>query len=225
MDSRKKAGGLTFVVGLAVWLLDLPGRLETTKGFWHSIHGAWWLSPLIIVVGFVVFEWDKIESHIHGWIPAKFHPQFKPASEGQVTANDWKELAQKFDEFTPSYVRAEWMSETLDWNGKLVGEFWLVRDDWNNQFAPRCQALCEIAGAMLAKSPKVSRALSKTVKTRSDNVYRWLYFISEKQGVLKIDGHGTSTVAGTTVKTKSGTIHDLPAACSTACLECAAKEV
>lgn len=73
MGSRKKAGGLTIAFGLFVWALDLPGRWDATKALWRSVHGAWWLSPLIIVIGFTVFEWEKIEPHVHEWIPAKFH--------------------------------------------------------------------------------------------------------------------------------------------------------
>jgi hypothetical protein len=150
----------------------------------------------------------------------------REASEGvQITASDWKALSKQFDEFVPSYVRAEWYSETLGWDGKLVGEQWLVRDDWSDQFAPRCEALCRMAGAMLLKSPHVSLSLSRNVKTRSDDARRWLYFLAEKKGVLKVTSQGETVVRNLRHKNKGGEISNLPAISSIACLECAAKEI
>lgn len=37
-----------------------------------------------------------------------------------VTATEWNDLASKFQKFAPAYVRAEWYSESLDWDGKLM---------------------------------------------------------------------------------------------------------
>jgi hypothetical protein len=67
----------------------------------------------------------------------------------------------------------------------------MIRDDGNNQYAHRGEALCRLAGAMLLRSPI---RLSQKVKSRSDYVSRWLYFLAEKQGLLMQRTHGDLTI-------------------------------
>lgn len=100
-----------------------------------------------------------------------------------------------------------------------------MRDDWNNQYASQCEALCRLAGAMLLKSPKVLASLSEKVRTRSDDVFRWLYFISERKNIFTREL--TSDVrVGMERKQGSGkTIPSLSTHSANACLECAAKEI
>jgi hypothetical protein len=139
--------------------------------------------------------------------------------------DQWKELAAKFSRFPPSYVRAEWLSETIDWEGKPVGEQWDIRDDWKRQFADDCESLCKLAGAMLLKSPKISPHLSQRVKSRSNDAWRWLYFLTETRGSLKITGTGETVVRGFRKANKNGTISELAPESARACIECAAKEL
>jgi len=147
------------------------------------------------------------------------------ALQGKVTATDWKDLSSKFDKIPAQYARAEWYSESLDNDGKLAGERWMVRGEFGERYGSYCESLCQLAGAMLLKSPHVSSGLSQKVKSRSNEVWRWLYFLREKPGTAKTSATGQSIVRGFSVETRKEVIDSLPLECSKACLECAAREL
>ena len=138
-----------------------------------------------------------------------------------VTNADWQDLAGKFSRFPPTYVFAIWRSETLDFP-----EQWEITDEWNKQFSNDCESLCQLAGAMLLKSPNVASRLSTKVASRTNDAWRWLYFLAEKQGVLKITGVGTAAGrSGVNRGHETGTISELTAVSARACIDCASKEV
>jgi len=97
----------------------------------------------------------------------------KSAYQKNQIGDDWRDLASKFSKFPSTYVRADWYSETMDWEGKPVGEHWDIRDEWNRQFADDCEVLCKLAGAMLLKSPKIAPTLSQKVSNHSGASKPW----------------------------------------------------
>jgi hypothetical protein len=180
-----------------------------------------WIIGASIAAGLILFMWAAflVWKEEHQKVLA--YEQSPP-----ITAESWKELAKQFQKFPPTYVRAEWMSESLDWEGKTVGEQWDIRDDWNRQFSPDCEVLCKLAGSMLLKSKSVSRTLSPMVKSRTDDAVRWLYFLKETRPTgFKKTGNGTSVVRGFKKNTEHGVIGELAPESARGCFECAAKEI
>lgn len=137
---------------------------------------------------------------------------------------EWKELAYKFEGIQSKYVRATWISETLDFHGGAVGEQWYITDDSQTDGGKTGESLCKFAGAMLLQSPKVSLRLSQKVSSRSDDAWRWLYFLKDKWA-LEHPGTGNTWAGGRHMKNQSGSIEDLAAVSARACLECAAEEL
>jgi len=163
------------------------------------------------------------------WLWLEFAPKSKADTKSkeaqQITSGEWKDLASRFQKFPAAYVRAEWYSEHLDERGNRVGERWMIRDDWKNQYASQCEALCRLAGAMLLKSPKVSKTLSEKVRSRSDDVWRWLYFLAERDGVIQKIMTGETKVGRERLETWMKMITQLTLHSGSACLDCAAKEI
>lgn len=157
-------------------------------------------------------------------IHAQFSRKHKE-EEPKVSSGDWKDLAARFDKIPASYVDAEFYSETLDNDGKPVGEHWRFGDPWEKHFASECEALCGIAGAMLMKSPKISTSLSEKVKTRSHDASRWLYYLAEVKGPIKIRTVHSTFAHGFKKDSFVKVIEQLPHVCAVVCLECAAKEI
>lgn len=162
-----------------------------------------------------------------------FHRFYKgnemPAS-GNQNSESWKELAARFSAIAARHtdirkrVRAEWYSERLDNEGKEVGETWQIRDDWQDGAARDCAALCNLAGAMLLKSPEISASLSHKVRTRSDEAWRWLCFLDEHPGVSTVSVTSITTVNRSIREHQKKVIQDIAGASSIVCIECAAKE-
>ena len=173
--------------------------------------------------------WGLFAACVLGGLALQFWSELKKEREakriGPVTTTDWKDLASKFQRIPHAYVRAEWHSETLNWDGNLVGERWAIRDMYDNQFASQCEALCRLGGAMLLKSPKVSSRLSEKVRTRTDDVYRWLYFVAEREGMAMKEMTGKVTVRTEKKEHWMKTIESLSMHSANGCLECAAKEI
>ncbi len=84
-----------------------------------------------------------------------------------------------------------------------------------------CEALCEIAGHLLMQSRSVT--LSERVRTRTDDAWRWLYFLKEKRGLRDVSS-GTSSARGFVKKTESGDIANFADVCVAACTELSIKE-
>lgn len=140
-----------------------------------------------------------------------------------VTAADWKDLASRFEAFPVSYVRAEWMSEGLDWNGSRIGERWDIRNDIP-EFARQCEALCKLAGKMLLSSKNISPTLSEKVRSRSNDAWRWLYFLDEHK-LARVSAEGQTIIRTERIETVMKEIVSLPKKSALVCIECAAKEI
>ncbi|MBI3646279.1 MAG: hypothetical protein HY233_09985 [Acidobacteriales bacterium] len=154
-----------------------------------------------------------------------FRSQDSPARAVFDWSAEWKELAEKFERIPSKHVRATWISETLNFDGTDVGEQWYMGDDSNVTGAKEeCGALCKLAGAMLLKSPVISGRLSEKVRTRSDDTWRWLYFLKEKVGLEHL-GNGDTWAGGRHIKDQSGSIENLAAVSARICTECTAEEL
>jgi hypothetical protein len=152
-----------------------------------------------------------------------------PASPEPPVASvgsNWKELAARFRDL-PRLVSAEWYSEGLDFDGKLHGEFWVIRgylERISQAELAQAEALCRLAGTMLMRSPTLPLTLSDKVRTRSDDGDRWLYLLKERCG-LSSTMTGSSSSYGTTIQTSSGIIEQLGEISASICVWCAAKEL
>lgn len=136
-------------------------------------------------------------------------------------SDTWKELATRFSRLDVN-LEAEWMSESLDMDGKPVGDTWRIRGPYQDE---QCEALCQLAGAMLMKSPKLRARLSDKVISRTNDAWRWLYFLAEHPGVARDSGYGDVTVRGFKKEMLHRTIKELAAQSHNACIRCAAREV
>jgi hypothetical protein len=160
-----------------------------------------------------------------------FYKRNEMPASGNQNSESWKELAARFSAISARHtdirmrVRAEWHSERLDNEGKEVCETWQIRDDWRDGAAHNCEALCNLAGAMLLKSPKVSASLSRKVHTRSDDAWRWLYFLDENPGVSTVSFTSITAVNRSIREYQKKTIQDIAGVSSIVCIECAAKEI
>lgn len=135
--------------------------------------------------------------------------------ETKASATDWKDLADRFKE-TDSFVTAHWYED----RGEAT---WQISpgDKQGKEYA----SLCELAGSMLTRSPKVCAMLPDKVRSKSDPIERWLEFLKER-GELHVTGHGVVR-EGEGQETRSillGSIENLPGASRQACIHCAACE-
>lgn len=94
-----------------------------------------------------------------------------------ISRQDWLDLSSRF-KITQQYEPyAQWeKSPWKDDSWKLCGTD-----------SRTCESLCQLAGAMLLKSPTVSKHLSEAVLSRTSPIDRWLDFVSEKTGFQKVD--------------------------------------
>ena len=143
-------------------------------------------------------------------------PEARPVT---VSAKDWKELSSQFKQSTPK-VRADWYQTRNAETQAIMGESWSIRGS-----SAECEALCKNAGAMLLRSPRVFAQLSESVRSQSDHVWRWLYFLKEsKRTTDSAMGHG-STKDGPNTISEFESIEGLASVSATACLECSADEI
>ena len=143
----------------------------------------------------------------------------KPTAAPESMAEHWKKLAADFEVLghdKNNYTVAHWNSEAVD-----TGEQWVIGYDDHR----KCEALCSLAGALLLKSPKISATLSEKVKTRSNDSWKWLYYLKENHRGFNLTTRGISSARGFNVETEGGTIEHLPAVSASVCIECAAREL
>jgi len=67
-------------------------------------------------------------------------------------------------------IYAMWVSESLDFDAKPVGEQWSIGEDRTKER----EALCALAGTMPLHSPILRNELSTKVRSHSDNAWRWV---------------------------------------------------
>jgi hypothetical protein len=132
----------------------------------------------------------------------------------------WRDMAVRFDNIDPR-IWADWFSEGYGFDGLEHGELWTVRGDGLD--ISQCETLCKIAGAMLLNSAE-SIKMSDKVLTRSDDMYRWLYFLEERRG-SKSSGTGSSAARGFVKQTTVRTIKSVAKSSSVTCLEIASNEL
>ncbi len=123
------------------------------------------------------------------------------ATEKSVSGS-WRELAKRFDEISHREMNrpkpyAMWGSESIG-----AGEKWSISHDETHE----CADLCKIAGALLLKSSKI--ALSQKIGTRTDDAWKWLYYLKENGEGFKMSFSGESRSRGFRMDTQGGRIVD-----------------
>jgi pyrimidine deaminase RibD-like protein len=142
------------------------------------------------------------------------------ARPATVSAKDWKELSSHFKQSTHK-VRADWYQTLNAETQAVMGESWSIRGNASAE----CEALCKNAGAMLLRSPRVLAKLPEKVRSQSDHVWRWLYFLRESKRTEATGvGHGTMKDGPNTISAYES-IEDLASVSATACMECSADEL
>jgi hypothetical protein len=207
MSHEKRLGWATLVLGL----LGVAASI-----LWPQQRWIGWMFFAGAIGSGVAWLYLELQSHIAREIKSVIPAQ-------RITAADWKELASRFENVPVSYVRAEWLSEGLDWNGNVTGERWDIRNEIP-EFARQCEVLCQLAGKMLLSSSTISPTLSEKVRSRSNDAGRWLYFLDERK-MARIRGDGETTVGVQRKKTTMKEISQLPGKSALVCIECAAKEI
>jgi hypothetical protein len=125
-------------------------------------------------------------------------------------ADKWKELGKEFQNL-PGRIRAEWEHRSD------VPDVWRVPH-------PQCAALCKLAGAMLGKSPRVSRELPSELRSETDLIFRWLGYLKQTTPVSNVV-HVYEQLPGEDQKlVVHGYLEHLAETSYGACMACAAAE-
>ena len=140
-------------------------------------------------------------------------------SREQIGAADWKELASQFKRVSHG-VSADWYQTIKAQSRAIIEDNWYVRGNGRAE----CEALCKNAGAMLLRSPQILPTLSDRVRSQSDHVERWLYFLKEL-GRTKVAGVGYGTIRDTKTVNSFESIDDLALVSATVGMECSADEI
>lgn len=217
------SGGLTLVVGGVAYFIGGP----VTAG----------LAVLVGIVFMVLARMRRIEEAPEGLLsipPRHDSPLPALASTGgfnidfaarkipgaPIGAREWQDLADRFRAIG-SDTRADWHLETNE-QGVTVSDNWGLRGTTTED----CAALCTLAGAMLLRSPKIAPQLSDTVRTQSDHVWRWLYFLKEQRSVVMSNVlHGDGTNFGVKYLIFGQSIDQVAAVSARICTECSAEEL
>jgi uncharacterized membrane protein len=179
------------------------GVLGVWQGTGHVVKP--WVYWLVAIVGlFVAFfkAWNDQANEKEKAL-AKIAERAE-ASAAFPIAIEWKELAKEFRQL-PRRIRA-------DWNRNRDGE-----ESWR-MFHPECEALCKLAGAMLARSPKVF----PEPHPETDTLFRWLGFLKKEKNLSDIQ-YGIEQPEGKVVL--FGSLDGVAEMSAAVCIECAAKEI
>jgi hypothetical protein len=139
--------------------------------------------------------------------------------ERQVTKADWDKLATDFESCS-HYIRADYSR-----CGRPPYDTWHVFGAPSSANVDKCKSLCNLAGAMLLRSPHVFSELSSQAQEAKDPTYRWLYFLKDRTGLENILTGVEQYEDGGTSAIIAGHINDVPSRSTAACIDCAAKEL
>lgn len=128
---------------------------------------------------------------------------------------DWLRVAKDF-ESCYQQVRADYQR-----SGLPPTDSWMVA----GPHSEKCRSLCNLAGAMLLRSPHVASELSEQVRGSADPMHRWLYFLKERKPLDNFISGVEQFPDGRGVGVHAGLINNLPEVSAAACIECAAKEM
>jgi hypothetical protein len=133
---------------------------------------------------------------------------------------EWQELASKFKQASHN-IRADWSQTINAENQTILDERWMIRGNARAE----CEALCKYAGAMLTRSPHVLSKLSEGVRSQTDPIWRWLYFLKElKRSHDVAVGNGIMKDSTKTISAYES-IDDLASVSAIVCIECSADEI
>jgi len=192
------------------------------EGLVAVVFLVWWAlgsPPLVLifvsamfVAGYYAWREEHIAAH------QKQTPE-KPANVLRRDWNgDWKDLANEFRGYAGHTLRADWYHTS-------AGEAWRICGGAEFSIVCAVEILCRNAGRLLVSSPNVSASLPADIKTLSDPMERWLYYMKKKGTFYRSGFVGTEQLNdGTIFHAYSGNINSLPNAASNECLDCAGQE-
>ncbi len=192
-----------FVIGLiGIW-----------QGTGHAVRpGVYWAVALLALFAAFFAAWS--EEHKAKERVAAEHLAAAKVTAAAVTSSDWRELADRFSKLS-RHVHVGW----TQWGGDSGRQFWSLGGSTPEE-THQCRALCELAGAMLVRSPNVCREFRDLHEP--DAADRWLCFL-KYTGALQSNGYGVETLDdGTRRPIFLGMISNLAGVSATACLTCSA---
>jgi len=221
-----KAALMTHTSAAYVLILSALGFLEQTRDLfiseatqerWHvdKIRLPFWFWMLLIL-GVVIW---RLVDYSHREISAR---DKRIEEHEHEFSGKWEQLASQFDKI-PRTVTVQWQHGGLTFTGEKIQDLWTIRGEGYLDIMP----LCKKAGTMLLLSPKVLMRLSDKVKSEPNPVDRWLHFLKENHGALKIDSHPAvfRDHDGNEQIILMGDINELGAASARACADCSAEEL
>lgn len=141
----------------------------------------------------------------------------------RVRSSDWKDLADRFKEISRHVgAQLQTTSELREQFGKDTSrsDRWSIGVDREEK---KCEALCVLAGAMLAKSR--NQPLSAEVRAVTSDRDRWLGFLRECDAV-RSDGYVIEPISEDRKQIRYyGYITELAVVSANTCIECSAREI
>ncbi len=150
---------------------------------------------------------------------ASIAPAAAPAPTA-VSAADWRDLSDRFKAI-PADVGVQWQQTGPD---DKATHRWTIEGRTLNA-SEEYIALCSFAGAMLRKSPTVSRKLSDTVLRQQPDNDRWLLYLKESGAISNVTYIPEPLDDGSRLPHFLGRINGLGSVSARMCLECAAMEL
>ena len=197
-----------------------------TGGFAIGVLGIWqgtghpvrpWVYWIVAIVGFFVASFKAWNDQVNETEKALTKiAEIQRELAALPRAPEWQALASRFEKL-PNDLRA-------DWNRGSDGiESWRI---CGGARIEECESLCQLAGAMLLRSANVAVNLSEAIRSESDQIYRWLYFLKETQRGLRDYQYGLEQEEdGTKKPFYYGSIRELARLSYTTCIKCSVVEV
>ncbi len=134
-----------------------------------------------------------------------------------ISRAEWMEMAALFEKVQDLAVRADWSSTS-------AGESWRVCGGMPVAVR-QAESLCKRAGTMLLASPRVTAGLADRVRAERDPLNRWLEFLRDRPGGLRVTLHGWEGDSADGHPVYGGAIDNLPTTSAHVCVECSAQEI
>jgi hypothetical protein len=130
-----------------------------------------------------------------------------------VSGHEWMHMATEFRNVRDLAIRAEWHKDPDRESWELAGSMPAALENTS--------VLCQRAGAMLLRSPRVAAGLSERVRAHRSPVDRWLEFIREQPQTRMQVIDMSHTIP---IPVEDGYIRDVPSVSARVCMACSADE-
>jgi hypothetical protein len=189
----------------------LIGCLSIWQGTGHYVPPTiYWIVAIVGIFVACYKAWNEERKAKEGALAAL-------NTQSGTTSAEWKDLANRLEKVGLN-VSAQWQCNRR--NNQTTFENWT----FSGTYSKPCETLCRFAGTLLAKSPHVSRKVSKLALEQSDPAWRWLFFLKENHDALAL-GSGMPPIGDDGTIYLMGTISNVAAVSARVCMECAALEL